>query len=108
MNCPKCRSNNIRTERRPNGFNRCNECGHQWQSGRRRPEPSTAEKLLWLVENVRGACIFEGDLGNLSMRLNLSRNKFKVFTIDGKVKNRDMLIDKAYEWQRRQEMNNIE
>lgn len=51
MKCPKCGSNNIRTERRPNGFNWCNECGHQWQSGIKSPEPTTAEMLLWLCEN---------------------------------------------------------
>lgn len=102
MKCPKCGSTNISTERRPNGFNTCLKCGYRWQDGVKQPDPTTAEMLLWLVENVKGVCIFECDFGHLGIRLDLPRNKFKIFTTNDEVKNRDMLIDKAYKWARKE------
>lgn len=66
-------------------------------------EPAIAEKLLWLVENVKGVCIFECDFGHLGIRMDLPRNKFKIFTTNDEVKNRDMLIDKAYKWAKENE-----
>ena len=52
MKCPKCGSENVATERRPNGFNTCLKCGYRWQNGAKQPELTTAEMLLWLVNYI--------------------------------------------------------
>jgi len=43
MNCPKCGSENIKVE---NGLILCRECGYA------RPEPTTAEMLVWIAKNL--------------------------------------------------------
>jgi len=90
MKCPKC------GEDLDTGLN-CYKCGYL-DTKKIELEPTIAEKLLWLVENVKAVCIFECDFGHVGLRLDLPRNKDRIFTTNDEVKNRDMLIDKAYKW----------
>lgn len=97
MKCHKC------GEDLDTGLN-CYKCGYL-DTKKIELEPTIAEKLLWLVENVKEVCIIECDFGHSGIRLDLPRNKFKIFTIfttNDEVKNRDMLIDKAYKWVKEQ------
>ena len=43
--CKNCGSDKITSELRVDGFCTCEDCGDTWK------KPTTAEKLLWLVEN---------------------------------------------------------
>jgi len=39
LKCPNCGSENVSTERRPNGYHHCKKCGRKWKN-----EPATTGK----------------------------------------------------------------
>ena len=45
LKCPKCGSNNILTERRPDGFHCCLECQHRWKIGESQPKQSVFARI---------------------------------------------------------------
>ena len=47
MKCPKCGSEAVFEYCKPTYDCKCGECNNSWQS-----EPTTAEMLLWLVQNL--------------------------------------------------------
>ena len=61
IKCPKCGSINIAIERRPDGWCYCGDCSYSWQRGRKEPELTVAEKLLWLAENCADLVINNSD-----------------------------------------------
>ena len=89
--CLKCGSTNISTERRPYGFNWCNECGHRWQNGVKQPEPTTAEMLLWLAENESIDIWHTATEGIIYVWINGDAVKFKGKTLSEAIK-------QAYDW----------
>jgi hypothetical protein len=105
MNCPKCGSENVLVEKSIDGFNTCEQCGYRWQRARNIPEPTTAEMLLWLVENfnvnIRDDC-------GLEVYIEYRKNGrwIDYFVGDGyECKTLSEAVKQAYDWARKEEQN---
>lgn len=96
MKCPRCKKSSIITERRPNGDSICNSCRYR---GKTTEFNTTAEKLLWLTNVIKGFSIFECDFGEVGIRLDLPNDKKMFFTTnDTLLTSNEKLINAAYEW----------
>lgn len=60
VECPRCKSKNVARERRPNGNDRCGDCGHVW------PSSDVKDLAYW---KSRG--------GQIEWRLEAARNEVR-------------------------------
>ncbi len=104
MNCPKCGSKNIIIEKSLNGFSTCYDCGYRWQHGMKQPEPSTAEKLLWLAENFN--VNIQDDCG-IEVVIECRKNgRWADYLVGDEYESKTLAeaINAAYEWARKEEL----
>ena len=53
MKCPKCKSKDIATERRPNGNNVCLTCHHKWPNRKKKePEADLEEEAIDTITDI--------------------------------------------------------
>lgn len=106
MKCPKCGSENVLVEKCLDGFSTCQDCGYRWQHGRTQPEPTTAEMLLWLVENCEEIKTrSRGGSFMVTIYFRISYEKRMLQDFLGSVSEFNNLIKQAYEWAKEQEEN---
>ena len=94
IKCNKCGSTDVTVERRPNGNCICHNCDFVWGNGTQK-ELSTADKLLWLIENRNYPLFFPTSNGKFVPRL---IKEGKRLTSDIAYDTLEEAINATYDW----------